>query len=423
MRKKFIYLMSFVLVLGLLSSALADGPYGPYTSAWYASDIPGVNVRAITSDRYIDNGQGYTQDGDSVIDQNHFTGTGLTATHATGWDGAWLTHDFWKDYSGGGEPENRPIYTPGPQQYNAGTAVGGAYIAFEFSIAVEVDQMGIWNHSADASETYLGIQDCIIQYSLTGGTSTSDWTTHATGTIAEASGVENDVDTILDFQTTLKYIVITPATTDGTWSGGASGVNDHVNFGLGEVVFTAFTGASEQPVITPPINLEAYIGLEYSETPSVQANARPITYWTKIDPCVAEEPNNFVFDANTGNITWTPEEGSTDLTVKMTASNLIGGTDPCTSDPCEWVITVLEPTSLYGPYTSAWYPSDIPDVNVRCIVHDRYVDNGQGWAAEPDRLVDKSGMDGNDFTSLHEGYLAVGGDSCENSACVRLQQK
>ena len=133
--------------------------------------------------------------------------------------------------------------------------------------------------------------------------------------------------------------------------------------------------ATETPVITPPSDVTAVIDQEYSDRPLVQLNALPITSWTKIDPCAAEEPSNFAFDANNGRVTWTPQSGANDLTVKMTVTNALG-----TSDPCEWIISVLPPAVHHywnggagagdpnWNNTANWSPTTLPRSDERAYI-------------------------------------------------------
>ncbi len=138
-----------------------------------------------------------------------------------------------------------------------------------------------------------------------------------------------------------------------------------------------FAPPTETPVITPPDNLLAFEGKEYSEKPSAQMGAVPIEYWTKLQPSAANEPNNFVFDANDGNITWTPEFGEPNLVVEMTATNYMLGDpgDPCTSDPCQWTITVKHATEV---------PVIVPPADLGVFVGEQYSEMPTvQWAATP----------------------------------------
>ncbi len=134
---------------------------------------------------------------------------------------------------------------------NPGTVSGSHWVRFSFDQAYSLGQMWIWNDN-EATDSYdyriLGMKNATIQYSLTGGSSPSEWHTIFTGSIPEAAPVTGSptyydpVNLSVDFSgASAKYVVITAASgLDRNYSNG-----QFEQVGLSEVRFNLVQGTTD----------------------------------------------------------------------------------------------------------------------------------------------------------------------------------
>ena len=115
-----------------------------------------------------------------------------------------------------------------------GTVAGSYWVEYDLGQAQNLEEMWIWNYN-EASYPVMGMKEVTIQYSLTGGYDSGEWTTIYDGQIRQSDGTAgSSADLMLDFGgAAAQYVVITAdAGVDLNWSGGA-----FADAGLSEVQF------------------------------------------------------------------------------------------------------------------------------------------------------------------------------------------
>jgi cephalosporin-C deacetylase-like acetyl esterase len=117
-----------------------------------------------------------------------------------------------------------------------GTVPGNIWIAFEFDKAYHLGDLWIWNNNWNdtGDYTHFGLRNVTIEYSTTGGTSSSEWTKLGNFEFAKADGTAMYAhNTEVDFGgVEAKFVCITTHDTDGTWNAPDTGKH-----GLAEVRF------------------------------------------------------------------------------------------------------------------------------------------------------------------------------------------
>lgn len=108
---------------------------------------------------------------------------------------------------------------------NSGTVPGPAWLRIELPYVYNLESMWVWNHNqytATGSGVARGMKDVTIEYSLTGGSASSDWATIASTRLTIAPGTEGYAhdDEISFGNVDAKYVVITADSgVDGHWGG------------------------------------------------------------------------------------------------------------------------------------------------------------------------------------------------------------
>lgn len=272
------------------------------------------------------------------------------AFDGTGLDGAGLLHSAWWEDKWMGAMDGVGGYSVAGR---AGCASGLNWLEVQFNEVEPVSEMWVWNMNDNwtgngSAYALRGMKTVVIEYSTTGGSSSSEWTRLGGGAttheLAKSPGTDNYAhNTEVNFGgVSAKYVVIT----------GLANWGDVEWIGMSELAFFASDIAVELPVIAPPQNTLAMEKTDYSEGLAILAGT-PIVSWTLTQPSSA--PAGFVFDTNTGIVTWKPEIGANDVNVTVYATNSMGD-----SNNASWAITVSEryivdsdiiansSTSLYG---------------------------------------------------------------------------
>jgi hypothetical protein len=101
-----------------------------------------------------------------------------------------------------------------------GTVTGATWIGYDFGAAYNLADMWVWN-GASGGDGVIGVRNVTIEYSLTGGSNPTEWTTAWVGEFNKCLGADNyPHETEVNFGTggiNARYVVITPNTVDGTW--------------------------------------------------------------------------------------------------------------------------------------------------------------------------------------------------------------
>ncbi len=204
MCRKLIYLVSVVLVLALASNALAN------LSGSFIGGPDQDTSDAVTATASADYGA-------STVPLFAVDGSGLDTADM---HNSTYTNQMWEGPSGGGA--------------NPGTVTGDSWIRFEFDQSYELEEMWVWNSNQLNSPWSFGgtcgFNSVTIQYSTTGGTDTSDWTTLGSYTFTQAIGDGNDTAGLqeADFSSaSAMYVVLTAHSNFGSAS----------TWGLSEVRF------------------------------------------------------------------------------------------------------------------------------------------------------------------------------------------
>lgn len=119
---------------------------------------------------------------------------------------------------------------------NPGTVSGLVWVRFDFDKVYDLEFMKVWNNN-HVGRTERGFRNVTVEYSTTGGSDSSEWTTLGNYEWAKASGDEGGEGfTVSDFNgVQVKYVVITPNDVNGNWGG--TGDFGELAFGLSEVRF------------------------------------------------------------------------------------------------------------------------------------------------------------------------------------------
>ena len=350
MCKKLIYLMTFVLVLALAGNASAtnyswdgggDGSSWNDSSNWNVNGVPGSADKAA-----FGSGNPVVTTSESIFEVEGGGSQTLTIR-----DGGYLDADYnpgscyWLGGVAGG---NASI-----DVYDGTLDIGLIYVGFQTSgnslnlldanaVVQQTDRyLNIaFNGGTGHVQLDAGLLDCVefrpiestgtASIDFAGGTMilNGEWTnlqdtTGGSGLTATAYGGDANYSLYYDYNSTANETTITAT-------------------------------ASLLPVIAVPDNLQVFEGgMGYCEVPDVQPAAKPIISggWTLIDPCSGSEPNDFVFDSNTGKITWTPDMADPNLLITMTAENANG-----TSDSRSWYIRGTDAIQYYNPSTGTSAP-------------------------------------------------------------------
>lgn len=161
---------------------------------------------------------------------------------------------------------------------NPGTVEGPAWLRIEFPHAFNVESMWIWNYNQASVGAARGMKDVTIEYSVTGGSDSSEWTTIAATqlTIAPNEPDYAHDDEIIFGDVDARYVVITADSATGNW--GAINEDNDANYwwygaklyGLAEVRFFGTTQWA-----TSPSPSDGYDSVERDDANSVQLSWLP----------------------------------------------------------------------------------------------------------------------------------------------------
>ena len=168
--------------------------------AWAAIVDPG-DITGSSSGMY----SGYTL-------SDVYDGSGLTGNSHNGGDVDCAVHGPYSTRTNMGTYWD---YTP-TAQYNAGTTLGGWWMAFEFNEAKPLDSLDIWNMGGWFYQG--GYNQVVIETSTTGGATTGDWSTAFSGNLAQAPNTDpftGPTDSIDMADVSAQYVVITALTNHG----------------------------------------------------------------------------------------------------------------------------------------------------------------------------------------------------------------